>query len=168
MKYLAKISDKELTVHLQNNGEILEVSVEGEKFPVELKRIGGTNTYSFLMENRSFEVEIYKNETSYVLHHRGRSYKCFVEDERSSRLRKALKQKSPSIKDNEIKSPMPGLVVAIEVAEGQKVTAGQGIIIIEAMKMENEIKAPFDAVVKTIKVKPKQAVEMNQVLIILE
>ena len=168
MKYLAKISDKEFNITLQNKGEELDVTVEGEAIPVELIRIGGTNTYSFLMNNQSYEVEINKNETSYMVHHRGKTYKCFVEDERLTRIRSSLKKKSQSYLEKEIKSPMPGLVVDIEVKVGQQLKTGQGVIIIEAMKMENEIKASTDAVVKEIKVKPKQAVEMGQTLIVLE
>ena len=168
MNYVAKISDKEFKVTLQNKGEKLEVFVEGGAVPVELHRINGTNNYSFLMNNLSFDVEIHKNETGYLVHHKGRTYKCNVEDERLTRLKSSLKQKTVSHLENEIKSPMPGLIVAIEVEKGQKIKAGDGVIVIEAMKMENEIKAPADAVVKEIKVKPKQAVEMNQTLIVLE
>ena len=168
MKYSAKISGKEFDVTLLNRGEELEVNVGGDTIPVELIRIGGTNSYSFLMNNRSFEVEVTKNETDYIIHHQGSTYKCHVEDERLARLRSSLKQKSQSFIENEIKSPMPGLVVAIEVKVGQQVEAGDGILIIEAMKMENEIKAPFDAVIKEIKVTSKQPVEMNQTLVVFE
>lgn len=167
MKYLAKISDLEFNVTLQNRGEVLDVNVGGETIPVELIRIAGTNTYSFLMNNHSYEVEVVKNEADYLVHHRGKAFKCYVEDERLARFRSSLKQKSRSHLENEIKSPMPGLVVAIEVKIGQKVRAGDGVVIIEAMKMENEIKAPTDAIVKEIKVRHKQAVEMNQTLVVL-
>jgi pyruvate carboxylase subunit B len=60
---------------------------------------------------------------------------------------------------------MPGLVVRVEVAEGQSVTAGQGVVIMEAMKMENELKAEAAGVVGKILVQPGQAVEKGAVLI---
>jgi len=63
---------------------------------------------------------------------------------------------------------MPGLVTAIEVKQGDWVVAGQGVIIVEAMKMENELKAKFDGKVKSIKVKNHQAVEKDEVLIVFE
>jgi biotin carboxyl carrier protein len=63
---------------------------------------------------------------------------------------------------------MPGLVVAVKVAPGDEVKTDQGLVIIEAMKMENELFAKFPARVKEVKVKPKEAVERNQPLIIFE
>lgn len=168
MNYVAKISTREFQVALQNRKEELEVSIAGETVPVELIRFGGTSTYLFFMNNQSFEVEIDKNETGYIIHHRGRSFKCYVEDERLASISRSLKKPKAADREKEIKSPMPGLVVNIEVEVGQRIKEGQGIIIIEAMKMENEIKSMVDAVVKEIKVLPEQAVEMNQTLIVLE
>ena len=66
---------------------------------------------------------------------------------------------------NEIKAPMPGLVVRITVEEGAEVKKGDSLLVLEAMKMENVIKAPGDAVVGKIKVNAGQAVEKNQLLI---
>ncbi len=168
MKYLTKISKKKFNITLQDIGEKLDVDVDGETLPVEFIRIGGTNIYSFLLNNKSYDIELYKNETGYMVHHRGSNYKCYVEDEHLAKYKNSIKKKSKSQSINEIKSPMPGLVVAIEVEVGQKVKAGQGIAIIEAMKMENEIKARSDAVVKEIKVSLKQAVEMNQTLVVFQ
>jgi len=71
-------------------------------------------------------------------------------------------------KEKELKSPMPGLVTAIEVKQGDLVVAGQGVVIVEAMKMENELKAKFDGKVKSIKVKEHQAVDKDEVLIVFE
>jgi biotin carboxyl carrier protein len=68
-------------------------------------------------------------------------------------------------KANEIKAPMPGMVLSVLVQEGQLVKAGESVLILEAMKMENVIKAPADCTVKQIKVKQGNAVEKNQVLI---
>jgi pyruvate carboxylase subunit B len=60
---------------------------------------------------------------------------------------------------------MPGLVVKLEVDEGDTVEAGQGVVIVEAMKMENELKAESAGVVSCIHVAPGEAVEQDQVLI---
>lgn len=64
-------------------------------------------------------------------------------------------------KINQLKAPMPGLVVRILVEEGQTVKAGEPLLVLEAMKMENVFKAPADVVIKQIKVSEKQAVEKN-------
>ena len=60
---------------------------------------------------------------------------------------------------------MPGLVLSLKVAEGQAVSAGDPLLVLEAMKMENEIKAPFDAVVKSVNVSAGDAVQNGQLLI---
>jgi pyruvate carboxylase subunit B len=67
-----------------------------------------------------------------------------------------------------VTAPMPGLVVRLEVQLGDRVKAGQGVIIVEAMKMENELKAPGDGVVARIEVEPGQAVEKGSILLVLE
>jgi biotin carboxyl carrier protein len=68
----------------------------------------------------------------------------------------------------EIQAPMPGLVIAVEVEEGQSVAAGQGIVVIEAMKMENEITAPAAGRVRAIAVAPGEAVERGALLCRIE
>jgi biotin carboxyl carrier protein len=67
-----------------------------------------------------------------------------------------------------VQSPMPGKVVKVLCAPGDDVKAGQGVIVVEAMKMENELKAPRDGKVKSIAVKEGQAVEAGQTLIAFE
>jgi biotin carboxyl carrier protein len=71
-------------------------------------------------------------------------------------------------KVNQIKAPMPGLVLRFEKNIGDTIKKGESVLILEAMKMENMIKSPGDAVIKNILVKTGQAVEKNQILIELE
>jgi biotin carboxyl carrier protein len=68
----------------------------------------------------------------------------------------------------QVQSPMPGKVVKLLVAPGDEVKAGQGVVVVEAMKMENELKAPRDGKVKAIAVKEGQAVEAGQTLATLD
>ena len=63
---------------------------------------------------------------------------------------------------------MPGRVVSLLVEAGDAVEAGQGIVVLEAMKMENEIKAPIDGTVSEIRVQEKQDVAVNDVLVVIE
>jgi glutaconyl-CoA/methylmalonyl-CoA decarboxylase subunit gamma len=64
-----------------------------------------------------------------------------------------------------IKSPMPGLIAAIPVVEGQAVKAGETVIILESMKMQNELKTPRDGVVARVSVQAQQSVEQGKVLV---
>ena len=68
----------------------------------------------------------------------------------------------------EVRSPMPGLVVAVEVLDGERVVAGNGIAIIEAMKMENEITAPIGGRVRDVSVRAGSAVEADTLLCRIE
>lgn len=76
-------------------------------------------------------------------------------------------QESPT-HDGHIYAPMPGLVVSINVKEGDTVKAGEGVLILEAMKMENGVSAPRDAKVVKVCVKPGDQVESGSLLIELE
>jgi biotin carboxyl carrier protein len=64
--------------------------------------------------------------------------------------------------------PMPGKVIAVLVSEGDTVEKGQGLVIVEAMKMENEVRSPIAGAVKEIKVKPGETVEGGAVLVVVE
>jgi acetyl-CoA/propionyl-CoA carboxylase biotin carboxyl carrier protein len=67
-----------------------------------------------------------------------------------------------------VRSPMPGTVVVVEVAEGERVTAGQKLVVVEAMKMEHTLTAPVDGVVRDLRVRPGAAVARDAVLLTLE
>ncbi len=71
-----------------------------------------------------------------------------------------------SARVNEIKAPMPGLILEVKVSEGQTVQKGDALLILEAMKMENVLKAPADGLVKSIRVNKGQSVEKNSVLVV--
>ena len=70
--------------------------------------------------------------------------------------------------ENEIKAPMPGLILEIGIKEGEQVKAGESLLVLEAMKMENTITAPSDATIKSISVEEGQSVAKNELLIELE
>jgi biotin carboxyl carrier protein len=70
-----------------------------------------------------------------------------------------------SVKVNNVKAPMPGLIISLKVADGDEVKQGDPLLILEAMKMENILKSPGDGKVKSVKVKMGDSVEKNQILI---
>lgn len=91
-----------------------------------------------------------------------------VFDERAATVRK-LSGSAPGVRlVPSLRAPMPGLVVQVTATEGETVTAGSRLAIMEAMKMENELRAPADARVSRVLVAPGQAVERNQVLVEFE
>ena len=166
MNYIAKIANKEFQINLEDRGDQVVAIINGETIPSQLNEIDGSHVYSALIGNRSLEIEIRHNEEGYQIFHKGNTLEYFVEDERTARLKQSMSQVVSHKIDQELKAPMPGLVVAIEVEPGQKINKGDGLVIIEAMKMENEIKALFESTIIEIKVQERQAVEKGQVLVV--
>jgi len=96
---------------------------------------------------------------------RGRRYQVKVEDERERRDGVTPAAQRAAAGSADVVSPMPGTVVAVLVEEGQPVITGQGLAIVEAMKMENEIRAPVNGIVERAAVVPGQGVAQHDVLV---
>jgi len=145
---------------------VYRVVVDGHEFMVDGRKTG-QNNYSLLIDNRSFEVDVDVTEDEYRVLLDGRLYRIEMADERRMRVGGTQSGFQASGRQ-EIKVPMPGKVVAVLVAEGDAVEQGQGLVIIEAMKMENEVRSPNDGEVKEIRVKTGESVEAGQVLVVVE
>ena len=104
-------------------------------------------------------------EKTFTISVNGNKYQLAVKDKFDELLHSLGLDAMASKKVNEIKAPMPGLVLEVKVNEGDTVKKGDAILVLEAMKMENNIKSPTDGIVKKIHVKKGMAVEKNQVLI---
>jgi acetyl/propionyl-CoA carboxylase alpha subunit len=168
MKYVVKIEGKSYEVDIvERDGEV-RISLDGKPVQADWVNISEKNLASFLFNNKSFDLEFSKNQGKTSVFLSGKRYDCVLEDERTQKLKSLGVLKVDTRKENELRSPMPGLVTAIEVKEGEMVMAGQGVIIVEAMKMENELKAKHDGKVKEIRVKEHQAVDKDEVLIVFE
>ncbi len=163
MKYVTTIGGRAYTIEINREDEI---TIDGEKYPIDLRAIDEV-TFSLLIDNASHEalVETSDDAVQVLLH--GRLYAARVEDERASRLKQSGGGSHTGSGEVTIKSPMPGLIVAIPVSEGQAVTKGQTVVVLESMKMENELKAPRDGRVTAIKVNARQSVEQHQPLVVL-
>ena len=162
MRYATTINDHTYVIEINRDGE---VTIDGETSSIDLRAIDEV-TYSLLIEHRSHEalIELAGDTMNVLLN--GRLYGAQVQDERARRLTQASGGGTHS-GEVQIKSPMPGLIVATPVSEGETVKKGQTVIVLESMKMENELKAPRDGTVAAIKVAPRQNVEQHQVLVIL-
>ncbi len=168
MKYIANIDDKSFEVDIIETDGKLIIKLDGQLVEVDFVQVKPPNLFSYLVNNQSFDVEIVKNAEAYWVNFNGRRYECILEDEKIQRIKDIAGLKKEVLHDRELKSPMPGLIVAIEVKEGEMVKVGQGVAIVEAMKMENELKAKFDGKVKKVRVKPGQVVEKDEVMVVFE
>lgn len=108
-------------------------------------------------------------ETAWEIHHRGRSHRVEVADERSWRMRRARGDGATAAAGLEpLRAPMPGLVLRVDVEEGQEVAEGQGLLIVEAMKMENELRARAAGRVRRVHVAAGESVRRGDFLIEFE
>lgn len=162
MKYLTTINDKTFEIDIQGDGTLL---VNGEKREVDFRALGPA-FYSIIMNNLSYELVIEDREEHDVeVFMQGRLYDARVMDERAQLMAARAALLMTDSGEISVKSPMPGLVIAIPVTEGEAVKSGQTVIILESMKMQNELKAPRDGTLQKIHVEPGQSVEQNKVLV---
>ena len=127
--------------------------------------------YHVLDKNESFNAEIIEsnfNSKTYTVSVNNNIYQVDILSDLDVLIKEMGFEIGATKRVNDVKAPMPGLILEISVKEGQEVKEDDPIIILEAMKMENVITAPRDAVIKSIAVNKGNAVEKNQLLIELE
>lgn len=125
----------------------------------------GPSTYSILIGTRSYEVKIDESGGDFVVAVDGRRFEIAIRDPRRSHGRADSIDSSGS---RDIVSPMPGKVIRVLVAAGDEVHSGQGLLVVEAMKMQNEIKTPGAGKIKTVHVSEGSAVVAGEVMVVVE
>lgn len=126
--------------------------------------------FHLLVDQKSYTAEVIQlrpEEKSVVLRVNRSVFTVQVRDKYDDLLREMGIDVAGGKKVNEMKAPMPGLVLQVMVQEGQSIAKGDPILVLEAMKMENIIKSPTDAVVKKVSIHKGYKVEKNQVMITL-
>ena len=162
MKYSTTVGDKTFIIEVNRENE---VTVGGEDVPVDLISIDRATAFSLLLDNQSYEVLVNEEGNDYQVMVLGHLFTVHVEDERARRLAQASRGFIPGGGEIQVKAPMPGLIVAIPVAEGQIVKRGDVLVVLESMKMENELKVPRDGTVTAVRVQLRQNVEQGQTLV---
>lgn len=130
-----------------------------------------TKHYHLLKENRSFKAEVLTEnflQRKYDIKINSNTYNVAISKELDLLIEEMGLSLGTAQMINDIKAPMPGLILEVNVEEGAEVKEGDYLLVLEAMKMENTLTAPRDGVVKSVSVKTGQTVEKNQVLIEME
>ena len=164
MKYSTTVGGKTFSIDVNRENE---VTVDGEVVPLNMISIDQATAYSLLLNHDSYEVLVDEESGDYQVLLQGHLFNIHVEDERARRLAQASRGFTPASGEIQIKAPMPGLIAAIPVIEGQLVKKGDVLLVLESMKMENELKAPRDGSVSAVRVTSRQTVEQNQTLLVL-
>jgi pyruvate carboxylase subunit B len=166
MKYFVRINDEEHEVLLDGDG----VHLDGEDMTAQVMPIEGTPVRMVTIGNEVHRVVVRPGATrgAYTLWLDGHRFEVEALDERTRAIRELSGAAAGPSGPAPLKAPMPGLIVRVNVQVGDQVQAGQGIVVMEAMKMENELKASAAGRVKAILATPGTAVEKGALLVELE
>jgi biotin carboxyl carrier protein len=168
MAYIATLGDQTHRIEVQELEEdhLYRIIIDGKELTVDGRKLSA-HMYSLLVESQSFTVDVTSKDENYTVASAGKSFQLHLLDERRA-ARPGEGSSGSRDGGKKIHSIMPGKVVEVMVAIGDEVSKDQGVLIIEAMKMENEIRAATSGKVKEIRVAPGQAVESGELLIVLE
>lgn len=162
--YQIKINDTNYFHVEDRNGTL---TVNGEAVTPDIVRLS-EGCFHVLFRGRSFNVEVIKEDAaskSGQLKVNGKLYAFSAKDRFDELLEQMGMAGAAAHKVNDLKAPMPGLVLKTLVVPGQEVKKGDQLLVLEAMKMENIIKSPGDGTVKEVLAQPGESVEKNQVLV---
>jgi biotin carboxyl carrier protein len=163
MKYVTTVNEKEYTIEVVDEHH---VRIGDRLIQVNFEPVSGQPVFSLIMDGKSYESFVYEGEDEdWQVLLRGRLFQVRVEDEREKRLRVAAGGGVSEGGEYMMKAPMPGLIVAFSVEEGQEVEKGQVLVILESMKMQNELKSPRAGKIGRIRVKAGESVEQKQTML---
>ena len=155
---------KEYKVDLQSaEGGLLN----GESFNWDVYHVKD-KAYHIIKDNKSYNLEVLsvnREEKIFFVKVNGDKYSFNVKDQFDELLQSLGMDNLASKKVSDLKAPMPGLVLEVDVEVGQEVAKGDTLLILEAMKMENVIKSPTDGVIKSIAVNKGDTVEKNELIL---
>jgi biotin carboxyl carrier protein len=161
VKYIAEIDGMEFPVEILDEHHI---RFGEEIIDVDLAAVSGQPLYSLLVNGESYEGYIYPDEDSWQVLLLGQFYSVQVTDERERRLRTS-DLGTTTTGEFSLKAPMPGLIVSIQVEDGQQVEKGHVLVILESMKMQNELRSPRSGRISRLRVKSGDSVEQKQILL---
>jgi acetyl/propionyl-CoA carboxylase alpha subunit len=166
LRYVVQLNEERKSVSIESDGILFETEpavhaelsdIEGS--PVRMVKIG-TNVYRVVVQKR-------QGRGRYTLWVDGYRFETEALDERTRAIRDLSAASAGPTGPAPILAPMPGLIVRVNVNVGDKVEAGQGIVVMEAMKMENELRATGAGVVSSVEVVAGTAVEKGALLVAL-
>jgi len=168
MKLNAQLHNRDHEVSIASAEGTVTASVDGRSYELEVRELGG-NEYLLLHGARVFRCRIdvhHKSQNSFEVVLHGRVHDVTIIDPK--RLRSGHASGVQAHGPAQIVSPMPGKVVRILVKRGAKVEAGDGIVVVEAMKMQNELKSPKAGIVSSVNAEEGATVSAGDVLATIE
>ncbi|MFM7854397.1 MAG: acetyl-CoA carboxylase biotin carboxyl carrier protein subunit [Flammeovirgaceae bacterium] len=159
----ASVNDKKFELRQESN----QVLIDQQPLEWDLLKISNTH-FHILYKNHTYNAELIASDReakSFTLKINGSLYTVNLKDKFDLMLEKMGINNAGSNKPNNLKAPMPGLIVELKIQAGDTVKSGDPLLILEAMKMENVLKSPSDGTVKNVKVKKGDSVERGHILV---
>ncbi len=167
VKYWARVDDRSFEIVLRETEGQTTILVDGREATLQLEE-GAPGVYTLLVDGKPYDLAAVQRPGGYLVAVQGVPLEVSVEDDRQRRLSAVGGARAGSAEQILLKAPMPGLVVQTDVAKGDRVEAGQRLIVLEAMKMENDLLAPRAGHISEIRVEKGQVVGQGEVLVIIE
>lgn len=164
MKLELTIGDRARNLEIERQGEQLQFRIDGRVLPADVKQIQ-PEVYSILIDGEAFEARIESGASGLRIQIDGREFPIAIADPRQ--WRRDRNQVAAAEGHQQIVSSMPGKVVRVMVRAGDAVEAGQGLLVVEAMKMQNEIKSPKAGKIERIATQEGQTVNAGDVLAVI-
>lgn len=169
LRLLVEIQGKKHWIDLPESGPVDKVLIDGDVITFNKEDLLTGSEMRILLNNHPYRAEVLQSGEELKVVVDGVNYNANISDERTESINALMGSKASVRKRaGDIRAPMPGLVVKLLVEEGDKIKRGDGLILVEAMKMENEIKSPIDGVVDQVKVEAGKTVDKNQLLLVIK
>jgi biotin carboxyl carrier protein len=168
LRYQVQIDGVDYDLEIDRSPQGTTVKLGDRSAPADLVRIGGSAVYSLILEDSSHEISVHKRNGDLEIVVGGQAYLARVRDERAMKIAAAGGGATDGATGAIVRAPMPGVVVGIGVGVGDEVSPGQGVVTLEAMKMENELKSASGGTVREIRVEVGQGVSQGEALVVIE
>jgi biotin carboxyl carrier protein len=159
-----EIAGKRCRVELTQAGERPVWTIDGQRLDADATAVS-PGIYSVLLNGKSFEVRIESLGAELRAVTGSRELKVVIQDEREWRRNRGGSVEAQG--RQQVLAPMPGKIVRVLVTAGDAVRAGQGLLVVEAMKMQNEIRAPKSGTIDRVRVVEGQTVNAGEVVVII-
>jgi len=141
------------------------VRVNGYVLKLTTAWTGAEKVTAFSVDGERYTAQVERTDISYSVVHAGFLVSALILEPHTSELYDFMPLRTPKDQSHLLLSPMPGLLISIDVEAGDAVHAGQALAVIEAMKMENVLKAERDCVIETIHAAVGDTLEPDQPII---
>jgi biotin carboxyl carrier protein len=164
MKLDVEIAGRTHRVELVPTRDLARWVADGQLLEADAVEVS-PGIYSILLQGESFEVRIERVGAELRATTMGREYKIAIRDPREWKKNRARAAEAEG--RQQVVAPMPGKVIRVLVATGDEVQAGQGLMVVEAMKMQNEIRTPKSGKIERLSVSEGQTVNAGEVVAIV-